>query len=112
MRNNKRRKKTNHSFKLRARLSFDEGFAEKPVYTVKAFTTEKDKGIRMIELIRDNFNINKFEMNKLFRQRMEKLNEDAMTPTTYKAFSKTKPIKWTRDERGNLASPFRSKKKL
>jgi hypothetical protein len=51
-------------------------------------------------------------MNKLFRQRMEKLNEDAMTPTTYKAFSKAKPIKWTRDERGNLASPFRTKKKL
>lgn len=91
--------------KLKARLSFDEGYTERPIYSIKASTTEKEKGIDMIELILTNFNITIREVGEYIKKkRISLVNE-------MKALAKTSPtINWTRDEHGNIASPFRSNK--
>jgi len=80
---------------LRAKLTFDDGYAENPIYLIKAITTEKDKGLDMVDLIRNNFNLTLEEIRKNF---LKKLEEER------------KKI-WTRDERGNITSPFRKELK-
>ena len=97
--------KPNHLRKLRVKLSFDDGFAENPLYSIKAFTNEKFKGISMIELIEDNFKITKEDRDLAYKKKMEEWQED------FENTGKQKN-KFTRDEKGNFASPFRSKKKL
>lgn len=97
--------------RLRAKLSIDEGFAENPIYSIKAFTTEKDKGIDMIELIKSNFNINAKDMDLAFKKKMEEWQQEAMKPTQVSIEVRKAQIKWTRDEDGNFISPFSKKAK-
>ena len=91
---------------MRAKLSFDEGFAENPIYSIKAKVSEKDKGVSMIHLIKQNFGISE----EFFKRKMNEMHIAAMNPTEYPKF--TTPVKWTRDEKGNIISPFRSKRKI
>jgi len=90
--------------RLRAKLSFDEGYAENPIYSLKAFTNEKDRGIDMIELIKNQFQINNEDIDLAFRNKMEEWEEDFQKPTN-------RLIEWTRDEKGNIISPFSVKNK-
>lgn len=97
------------SSKLRASLNFNDGYAERPIYSIKAITSEKEKGLDMIDLIMDNFNIISNEIEKHRKiiqaqilQEMNHLNNEIISP----------PLKLKRDENGNLVSPFASKKKL
>ena len=101
-------KRTHHNAGvMRAKLTFDEGFAENPIYKVKAMTTEKDKGILMIDLIQQNFNISIEE----FKKGLIRLNGDAMRPTIIPQEIEIKQtrIKWTRNDKGNIISPFKSR---
>ena len=84
---------------MRAKLSFDEGFAERPIYVIKGSVNEKDKGINMIELIRDNFGICDEDMRKVMIERLEEYNRDFFRPIEKKG---KEPIKWKRDSRGNI----------
>lgn len=102
MKNKKRIHKFNGSSDLRVKLSFDEGFAERPIYVIKGRTTEKQKGINMIDLIKQNFNISELDVKK----QLEEYNKDAMIPTEYHGAYMTKKIKWTTDSEGNKISPF------
>ena len=98
--------------RLRAKLSFDEGFAERPIYVIKAHAGEKEKGINMLELIETNFNICDQDRIEAVKKKLKELNEEAMTPTVLPKDLRDKQVKFTKDEEGNIVSPFRSKKKL
>lgn len=99
--------------RLRAKLSFDEGYAENPVYSIKGFTTEKEKGIDMIELIKNNFHINGEDEKLAFKKKMEEWQQDLNKPDdhTKEAEKNLTKVKWTKDERGNIISPFSVKNK-
>ncbi len=92
---------------LRAKLIFDDGFAEKPIYSIKAMMNEKRKGFNMIDLIRHNFNLSPEE---------EKYYEEMIKDEVRECFNayndKDKTLKLNRDDQGNLISPFASKIKL
>ena len=94
--------------KLKAKLSFNDGFAETPIYSIKASTNEKEKGLFMINLICQNFNLsirNYIEyIERDTKAMVEEINGLNNTDST------NKPLH--RDEWGNLASPFTSKRKL
>lgn len=101
--------KTYRSSRLNARLSFNDGYAESPIYSIKAVTSEKGKGFDMIDLIMDNFNIISNEIIEHRRivkaqilEEMNHLSNKIMFP----------PIKLNRDNKGNLVSPFATNKKL
>ncbi len=101
--------KSYRSSRLRAHLSFNDGYAERPIYSIKAITSEKNKGFDMIDLIMDNFNIVSREIEEhrevvkaQILEEMNHLSKNVISP----------PIKLNRDERGNLISPFANKKKL
>lgn len=89
---------------MRAKLSIDEGFAEKPIYRIVAKITEKEKGIGMMDLIQKMFNISEWQRKNFIRKTIKDLRDK-------KLFAKD-PIKWTRDNEGNIISPFASKTKL
>ncbi len=92
---------------MRAKLTFDDGYAERPIYSIKAMTTERQKGFDMIELIKNNFNID----NKNIEQATLK-NEDEIMSEVEDMKKQMNDTIFTRDEKGNIVSPFRSKKKL
>ena len=91
---------------MRAKLVFDEGFAEKPVYRIKAFVSEKRKGLDMMDLIQKNFSITDSEWRNRYRENMK----DVLADPDF--FNKDRKVVWSRDEKGNIASPFRSNRKL
>lgn len=97
---------------LKAKLSFNDGYAERPIYTIKANIGEKEKGLYMIELIQDNFNISIEEViihrDKIEKEIIEEMK--LMSSLNSQIFEKNSPL--NRDEKGNLVSPFRSEKKL
>lgn len=97
--------------KLRFKLSADEGFQERPIYTIKAWNTELEKGIGMIELIENNFSISKKDREE---KREKEIMETKLEIDKRQDFIKQiqKPIEWQRDDKGNIVSPFASKKKL
>jgi hypothetical protein len=101
----------NYFKELRAKLSFDDGFAESPIYSIKGMTTEKNKGINMLELIEDHFKISKEDRKKAFVAKMSEINALAIQPTEQPKGFKHKKIEWTRDEKGEIISPFKSKNK-
>lgn len=102
-------KKLYRSNNLHARLSFNDGYAETPIYSIKAVTSEKNKGFDMIDLIMDNFNIICKEI-KLHREAVKSQLLEELNHLDKKIISP--PIILNRDEKGNLVSPFASKKKL
>ena len=77
---------------FKVKLSFHDGYAEYPIYSIKALTTEKDKGMNMLELIEQQFGITKEDRKVAFIVRVRE--EENI---------------WTRDEKGNIISPFSKK---
>ncbi len=108
--NGKKSKKVSYKPKgrLRARLSFDDGFAERPIYSIKAFTNEKGKGVSMIELIQDNFDITSLDIKNYQQMKFNELTSDFQE---LEKKTKRKSIQWLRDEKGNIISPFGNKAK-
>lgn len=106
----KKNDRIQHSInRLRAKLSFDDGFAERPLYTIKAFTNEKSKGINMLSLIEDNFSITLEDRLEHEKKEWEDLSKDINEFS--REVDKRKKVEWTKDEKGRIISPF-SKKKI
>ncbi len=104
-----RNPKEYRSHKLNVRLSFNEGYAELPIYSIKASTSEKEKGFDMIHLICDNFNINIRQYDSYLEEKNKKLMKE-VNGFENKPF--TEKVHWTKDEQGNIISPFKTKKIL
>jgi len=89
-----------------ARLDFHD-FCGRLIDRTRCNITEKEKGMFMIDKIGDRFNINDFDLQQ-FREEMirreikdfEEMEEQA---------KKREPVKWNRDEKGNIISPFKSR---
>lgn len=79
--------------------AFDEDKRERPHYKAQAFQTEKNKGIQMIRYLKQLFGIGFIGSN------MEDLNPEQ------KQILESNKIKWTRDEKGNIISPWSNKAK-
>ena len=95
--------------RLRAKLSLDDGFAERPIYSIKAFTNEKDKGINMINLIEDNFGITLEDKLEAGRKEFEEMNRDM--DEMEKKVEDIDKSRFSKDEKGNFISPFSKKAK-
>ncbi len=81
---------------LTAKLTFfDWGWADNVIYTQKAKVNEKLKGIQMISKIKHFFGITNKDISEneeiIIRHEIEK-------------------IEWTRNEKGEIVSPFRTKR--
>ena len=108
--NNKNQHKFNKSNEMVAKLSMNEGFREMPIYKIKAKVSEKKKGIDMLELIEQNFNISEKDRKEAFKIKMKELEKDFENPTIVPKLFKQEKIKWTRDDKGRIVSPFPTKK--
>ncbi|HEC37451.1 hypothetical protein LCGC14_0476560 [marine sediment metagenome] len=98
---NKNLKKINRKPHLTAKLTFfDWGWADNIVFKLKARVSEKNKGLVMIERIKTFFSITDDEIQDNDKRELDKEIEEI----------KRERIKWTRDEKGNIVSPFRPKK--
>ncbi len=81
---------------ITAKLVFyDWGWADNIIYKIKGRVSEKEKGLRMIEKIKEFFGIT----NNSIEDHDKKVSDEEM-----------KRINWTRDEDGKIISPFKSKK--
>ncbi|HEC39517.1 MAG TPA: hypothetical protein ENI29_14855 [bacterium] len=81
---------------LTAKLTFfDWGWADNIIYRIKGKVNEKSKGLDMISKIKEFFGIQDNEIIKHDR----KVRDEEIAR-----------IKWTRDEEGNIISPFRTKR--
>lgn len=75
---------------------------------LKGKVTEKNKGIEMMNKIEGSFGISEKDRME-YDEKMLEWQKDAFTPTEVSKDLKEGQIKWTRDEKGNLVSPFRKK---
>lgn len=83
---------------LTAKLSiYDWGWGEKIIYRITGKTTEKKKGLQMLEQIKLRFGINDFDEKDFNRSKIRDIKKEM------------KRIDWTRDERGQIISPFSQK---
>ncbi len=81
---------------LTAKLTFfDWGWADNVVYRQKARVNEKEKGIKMISKLKEFFGIT---------------NKDIKENEIITIRHEVEKIKWTRDNEGNIISPFDTKK--
>lgn len=97
-----RKKVFNHKRMLEAKLTFYD-LAENVLNRIRAKTTEKNKGLYMIELIENRFGISEIDM-KMFRRKMIEMQKEAFKPTLKQDWQRK--VKWHRNERGNIVSPF------
>ncbi len=88
-----------------ARLDFHDWHGNL-IDRTKGKVTEKDKGVMMIEKISNNFGVSL----DFVRREIERLNREAMTETIVPDEMKDGQVQWERDERGNIVSPFKSRK--
>ncbi len=103
------KKKNFHgSSKLRVKLTADDGFIERPIYSIKGMTTEKDKGFNMIELIKNLFGISDKAITEDTNRMCEEIRNDIPGMREQGDLKDA----FTRDEDGNIISPFRTKKKI
>ena len=106
-----KKKKTNRSGRQAdvAQLTFHGWFGDL-IDRIKAKTTEKEKGMMMLEKIENQFGISESD-KVIFRKEMQEREEREWEEMERQAeVMKDKPFK--RDEHGNIISPFASKKKL
>ena len=87
--------------------AFEENKREKPHYKAEAHQNEKEKGIGMISYLKNLFGVGssderKFERQEQIRQRRENSKE----------IEEKRKIRWTRDEKGNIQSPFFKPKEM
>lgn len=99
----KHHKKTIKKADLTAKLTFfDWGWADNVIFSLKARITEKYKAFLMIDKIKHFFGISNKDIIKNEKEHIKnEINE--MREMKSK-------IKWTRDEQGNIISPFRTRK--
>lgn len=99
----KKNKKIIKNANLTAKLTFfDWGWADNVVFSLKAKVSEKYKGLLMIERLKLFFGITNKEIVSNEKERIEEeVNE---------VKKKRSKINWTRDEKGNIISPFRTRK--
>ena len=91
----KKKAETRKSYITAKLVFFDWGWADNIIYKIKGKETEKDKGLTMIQKIKELFGIRNNEIESYeVKVRVDELDK----------------IKWTRDEKGNIVSPFRSNK--
>jgi len=83
-----------------ATLTFHDWYGNK-VDKVKGKTTEKNKGIIMLKKIKDQFSIDDIDICQFDYMELEEQK---------KMFDNS--VQWTRDEKGNITSPFSSDKKI
>lgn len=81
------------------------GWTGNLIHRIKGKTTEKEKGVAMVDKIEDLFNLSR-EDKDYIRGKIREKDIESMKPTKYP--KGTEPTKWTRDERGNIVSPFRN----
>lgn len=91
MKGQKEHRKSFVSAKL---IFYDWGWRENVIYRVKASCSEKQKGLLMIDAIKNYFGINNYE---------EKEYEEIKIKKEFRAID---PINWTRDEKGRIISRF------
>ncbi|KKM68578.1 hypothetical protein LCGC14_1459530 [marine sediment metagenome] len=102
-------KKEHRKGYLTAKLVFfDYGWRDNIVYNAMAKQHEKEKGLAMVERLKNLFNINLFDEEE-FRKKMIQMQVEAFTPTEYP--KERELVKWTRDEKGKIVSPFSKKDK-
>ncbi len=77
-------------------IFFDWGWRENVIYKIQAKQNNKEKGLLMIEAIRNYFSINGRDEKKSEEVRIKK---------------EVEKINWTRDEKGKIISPFSKKAK-
>ena len=105
------KKKTNRSGRHAdiAQLTLHGWFGDL-IDRIKAKTTEKDKGMMMLEKIENQFSISESD-RIIFRKEMQAREEREWEEMERQAKAmKDKPFK--RDEYGNIISPFALKRKL
>lgn len=86
---------------LTAKLTFfDWGWADNIIYKVKGKVTEKDKGLLMIQKIKEFFGVRNNEIKdnerKVIQDEVQRIN----------GIREKNKIKWTRDEKDRIISPF------
>ena len=86
---------------------FDWGWRDNIIYNAKATQNEKDKGLAMLEKLKDFFGVNKIDEEE-FKKKMIEMQKEAFTATEYP--KGREPVKWTRDKKGKIVSPFDKKK--
>ncbi len=69
---------------------FDEDKKESPFYRAQAHPHEKSKGFLMIDYLKTFFGIGSYDLERRFKREIKKQSK----------------IKWTRDEKGRIISPF------
>ena len=85
---------------LTAKLIFyDWGWRENVIYRIKSSCNDKEKGLLMIDSIRNYFGINNADENEYEEIRIKR-EVRAM-----------QPIEWTKDKKGRIISPFSNKSK-
>ncbi len=110
-RGKKRRHKVNNMGEIIASLNFSEYTPfPKHLYGIKALIQDKDKGINMIQTIMERFYISDFDIEDWRRQMKEKEKENFKEMEEDAKKWNGNKIDWTRDEKGNIISPFKSKK--
>lgn len=98
-------KKPNVTAKL---TFFDWGWADNILFSLKAKASEKYKGLLMIEKLKLFFGISNNEIVTNEKEHIEREMEEIEKMNKLNR-SKSK-IDWTRDEKGNIVSPFRTRK--
>lgn len=93
-----------------AQLTFHGWFGDL-MDRIKAKTTEKEKGIMMLDKIENQFNISEVD-RKSFRKELKEREEKEFDEMREQAKERKDKDPFTRDEQGNIVSPFASKKKL
>ena len=93
-----------------ARLDFHDAMGN--VYDrIKGKVTQKERGISMINRIEDRFNISQFDIEEFRKALNEKEIEDFKELQEEARRKDRQPIKWTRDKRGKIISPFSTNRK-
>ncbi len=75
---------------------FDWGWEDNILYRQRAKVNEKEKGIQMISKLKEYFGIT---------------NKDIKESEDITITHEIQRIKWTRDDKGNIVSPFATRKK-
>ncbi len=92
----KPKKEHRKSFVTAKLIFYDWGWRENVIYRVKASCNEKNKGLLMIDAIKNYFGISNADENKDEEIRIKRERE----------FRAIQPIKWTRDKKGKIISRF------
>ena len=93
-----------------SKLDFHD-FSGRLIDRTRAKVTERDKGVLMIQNIKDRFNLSDIDIQEFRRVMHQRELEDFEDMKIQAEIIKRKnlisqPIKWTRDEKGNVISPF------